>query len=139
MASGYPDYEGGKSGLYLKTDWAAKEGQDQFIQASGADIAPGGDVSQPYLVPTGKKFVICDATYSSFAHELADADKNQMVLLVIANVTVPMAIYQGGNGGGGIIASPPAIIPAGHIIVVSAYNVSGHNCDITATIGGYLV
>lgn len=140
MARGYPDWEGGKSGLYLKPEWAAFEGEDQTFWG---DIVPqpfGGSINFLYNVPADRTLYLNFMAFASFAGAAADADKDQMCTGYVEEVTtaVFMAV-EGGNSGGMILFPKPIVIPGGHQLRLWCYNRANHNCSLILSAGGYLV
>ena len=138
MDRGYPDYEGDKSGLYLKPEWAAKEGTDKDLYASQI-LTPGTGVSITYVVPAGKRLSITQISVSLFAAVVAtDGELNQIVRGYVT-VDGDYKIDIGGNGGAGMSLNKPAIAIAGQTVVGMVENWSNHNTYGSIAINGYEV
>ncbi len=140
MSKGYPDYEGDKSGLYLKPEWAAKEGIDKTLFAVDLTLAYGESVTALYIVPAGKTFRISGISCSTWAGAAADADNEQHCIAEIQDFTTGTYVFsQGGNGGVGHEFSVPRVIPAGHTVYCTCWNFANHSCRGVVTAWGYEV
>lgn len=138
MPRGYPDFEGDKVGLYLKPEWAAKEGVDKNFYAVGADKAFGAGADGSYVVPAGKTLYITQYSYYNRAVLAADADNNQMCWGYLTDLIIADVVF-GGNGGGGGILKKPWVIIAGATMKWYIKNTANHNCHIGLVINGYEV
>lgn len=138
MARGYPDYEGGKSGLYLKPEWAAKEGTHKVFALTKPLAAYDDAEYDSYLVPAGKVLFVHSATLSAFASAAADADKAQhfRTTLQIGSVVY---FSQGGDGGATIALLPPMRINGGSYFQMGIVNKSNHALRIELSVAGYEV
>jgi hypothetical protein len=138
MSHGYPDYEGDKSGLYLKPEWAAKEGIDKNLVVQAINVAIGGNTDGTYVVPAGKTFYINGMSFYSFASAPADAELNQIgrAILYVAAI---FAAAIGGNGGGSLIFPKPIVIGTGVTVTYRVGNVSDHVVNHGMTLFGYEV
>ncbi len=112
MARGFPDYQGDKSGLYLKPEWAAKEGLDKNLELYEEVLAVGAQQVLQYAVPAGKVFIAISVGASSIASNLADRDIQQLGRLVYI-VDGTRYIHIGFNGGGCWNFAKPVIATAG--------------------------
>ncbi len=143
MARGYPDFEGNKSGLYLKPEWAAKEGTDKTFIAGGVMASFSNYVVFNYTVPVGKVLYLNAASFSLYATAVANADHNQIGAAVIYNATVPAIpvdlAYLGGNGGGAIVFPKPVILKAGEVLVGQLVSKADHSCTGWLSVSGYEV
>jgi len=139
MAHGYPDFEGDKSGLYLKPEWAAKEGTDKSFYANR--IAATFGQAPPaafYLVPVGKTLYLNGLSFGVRANLVADADNNQMgSAYIIDTTTGDIYGYVGGNGGGCVVFPKPIVIPGGDVVAYPVVCQANHACDIDVTCWGY--
>ncbi len=106
MAHGYPDFEGDKSGLYLKPEWAAKEGQDKQLTGSTASLGTGYSTILSYAVPTGKVLRITELACShieinnSAAYVKILSDSNELYEMVFRwshekSLSVPFSFAAG--------------------------------------------
>lgn len=132
----YPDYEGGKAGIYLIPEWAAFEATDKNFTASAINVARLGAAFVNYVVPAGKTLYITTASFSNRANLAADADKNQMCDLIIQDGAVSV-FYQGANGGGNVSLSKPLVFDAGSSVSFYIYNQANHNTVVALVAGGY--
>jgi len=140
MASGYPDFEGGKVKLYTVAEWAAKEGTDKNWLISDGVTAYGEFVSTTYDVPAGKTLYITHAAFAIYAIAAGDADNNSIAYAQIQDATVPTVEWsQGGNGGGYANFTKPIVIPSEHRFYCSIFNFSNHNCAIGLMVAGYII
>jgi len=140
MARGYPDFEGDKSGLYLKPEWSAKEARDKNFGLTMANKASGEYVAGSYAVPAGKTLYITGLSFSINGTEAEDRDNNQVgeaVLLLFAGLLTRAIL--GGNGGGGIALSKPIVFEAEDVMYILLYNYANHNCGGYLTLWGYEV
>ena len=141
MARGYPDYEGGKSGLYLKPEWAAFEAIDMtFEGATPVPVSWGVSLTVSYTVPSGKTLYITDVSWWGKADAAADGDNNQIASLWILDVLDPTQtnwFRSAGNGGGAASFSKPIVIPAGHRLDFVVKNEANHVCNIAVAGCGY--
>jgi hypothetical protein len=141
MASGYPDYEGGKQRVYLAPEWAAKEAVDKSFYATRAGATFGqAPVLASWTVTTGKTLYICGLAFSIYASAVANADLPQIGQAYIMDGTSG-DIYAtiGGNGGGSAIFSKPVVIPGDHSFAFPVVCQANHACDINVTVWGYLL
>lgn len=118
MARGYPDWEGGKSGLYGTRDWAAVEDDDLSLVAS-ANIAGGATVNViDHTVPVG------DVAYVDGA--VLSVEFEGRFKLIIGGITVFAILleytegFTGGRMGGRlshVFSTPKKAIAGEHIVV----------------------
>lgn len=138
MTNDYPDFEGGKSGLYSVAEWAAKEGADKNFRIQGLNKANAEGVSGYYTVPTGKTLYMCGASFHIFATASLNADLNQIGMFALINVTTSTVLFRGGgNGGGSCIFSRPIVFTAGQQMQYHCVPYANHNCNLDATFWGY--
>ena len=138
MAHGYPDYEGDKSGLYLKPEWAAKEGTDKNFTYSRGQTPWGGFAQNDYAVPAGKTLYICGMSFYNRSFLAANGDLNQIGVSTIYDVTdLNTLAVLGGNGGGSISFPKPIPIPGGHTVRVYQYNWANHDTAGEVSLWGY--
>ena len=140
MARGYPDFEGGKSGVYLKPEWAAKEGVDKnFTRASGVQKAWGQEDFLTYTVPAGKTLYIVQASLSVSAVFEADADNNQLADFEVGIFGVRTLAHFAALGGGTIVFPKPQVIEAGQVFRVNSRCRSNHKVVLVFSVTGYEV
>jgi len=140
MASGYPDFEGGKRRVYNTADWATDVGLAKAFNAFANNQAWNGVASLIYVVPPGKTLYIMGAATKSMASAAADAELNQMCELIIEDLPSGDDLWwQGGNGGVGQSFTQPIKYDAGHSFILIARNKANHNCNIQVTALGYEV
>lgn len=140
MARGFPDYEGGKSGLYLKPEWAAKEATDKSFSGSGTNKAAGVGIEALYAVTAGKKLYVVSIGVTSYAYAVANAELNQMVLGFVLNDTLGTILGAiGGNGGAFAQYNKVLVIDGGQTVSLSALNASGHACNLGLSVQAYEV
>lgn len=140
MARGYPDFEGEKSGVFLKPEWAAFEGEDKNFDGRDTNKPRNTGVAVVYLVPVGKTLYLDHLTFGIWANLAADADNNQMGHAYIYNAsTVIYHVELGGNGGGAITLLKPIVILTGQTVQIVLQNRANHNCEVYVHAGGYEV
>lgn len=140
MAHGYPDFEGGKRGLYSVADWAAYEGVDKNFAHDTAALTWGGSEHLSYSVPEGKTLFISGMSFTIFPESGEDADNNQIGEIHLINATTleaPAVI--GGNGGGGIVFSKPVRFKAEEELQLYVVCKANHICFMRVTCWGYEV
>jgi len=138
MAKGYPDYEGDKSGLYLKPEWAAKEGTDKNFFVARLNVAYLGFASATYTVPAKKTLYVCGLTFSVIAVAAVDADKNQVGTGYLRNDTDGIVLLDlGGNAGNWVTFPKPIVVAAGKDFLYAVYNFANHRCHIAISVWGY--
>jgi hypothetical protein len=140
MASGYPDYEGGKQKVYLVPEWAAKEGADVYFNWGGLNVGEGLSASLTHDVPADKTLYITQLSFYSRAFAVENADLNQICMASIGDSgDVENTWQQGGNGGGAAIFHKPMVIHGGNTATFAVYNYSNHHCNCGLTVSGYEV
>jgi len=138
MARGYPDFEGDKSGLYLKPEWAAKEGKDKDFLTQGLNKAFGESKDISYAVPALKILLVTQLFASNMAVVAADADNNQFCIVEISVGDMPK--YEVGmNGGGLVVLAKPYVIDSEETVAVNVTNRANHNTNINVGFSGYEV
>jgi len=138
VARGYPDFEGDKSGLYLKPEWAAYEGIDKNFRATGLNKATLTWASFSYDVPAGKTLYICGASMWIRGYAVEDRDNNQIGALDLQNFTTATHLVMvGGNGGCSVVLPKPLVIPGDDKFYGAFFNKSNHSCNIEGTAWGY--
>ncbi len=138
MARGYPDFEGGKRGLYLIGEWAAKEGIDKNLWAAAAGKTFGQNVQLTYTVTTGKVLQVVGITYASYANAAADGDNNQICVAQLW-IGASNKIQTGGNGGGQVPLRKPLEVAGGLVLNAFCINYANHTTDMFIGITGYEV
>ena len=138
MAHGYPDYEGEKSGLYLKPEWAAKEGTDKNMSATAAAQAPGGFSQLSYTVPNGRTLYVTQFNAAIYAAVVGDAELNQMCLVSLW-IGASQRYQLGANGGGLWVLSKPLTVTETKVLNLFCHNSSAHTCHLYGGMGGYEV
>lgn len=138
MARGYPDYEGNKAGVYLKSEWAAREGRSLVLSNSADTIVRGGGISAGMAVPAGKRWVINEVGGSSVSWNAADGELNQMCFLQLA-VDGVAVLQLGGNGGAYAPLSEPIELTAGQLVGVALQNMANHDSSLFVFAHGYEV
>jgi len=127
-------------GVYLQPEWAAAQGTDKNFRASQAGLSFGTYGYASYAVPTGKTLYITHIGGYSYAHAVADADKNQIMAISIYDATAPGYLFEtGGNGGAFANLSKPIRVPAEHTVWFMAWNFANHDCDVSVSVSGYEV
>ena len=138
MARGYPDFEGDKAGLYLKPEWASKEGLRKSLRVTAENKGYGESFSTTYTVPAGKELRINLVTGWALAANAVDADKNQgfEVWIIVSLVYV---LIVAGNFGLAAPLSAPLIFDAGDVLTYSGICYANHDCYLGFTLSGYEV
>ena len=140
MAHGYPDWEGGKSGLYLMPEWAAKEATDKNFRGIATDKGYPLGITVAYTVPIGKTLYITNYSFRLVASNVADADKNQIGVAYVFNFTDAIVYSEiGGNGGGSVSLNKPLRFAGGKIANFIANCYANHDCDVVIAANGYEV
>ena len=140
MASGYPDYEGGKQRVYLTPEWAAKEGIDKTFTASGGPLNFGVVALLNYNVPVGKTLVLTDLSFTVVASVAANGELNQIGTAYVKNATTGVVyISQGGNGGGVYALRKPVVILGGEQLEIGVASWTNHPCHVRTDASGYEV
>ncbi len=138
MARGYPDYEGDKSGLYLKSEWAAMEGLDKNFSATADTIGRGGGISAGGIVGVEKKWIINEVSGSCVSWLAVDGELNQMCFLTVSVAGV--AVFKiGGNGGVYAPFGKPLAVTEGQLFGVALTNMANHDCSLFVSAHGYEV
>lgn len=140
MASGYPDYEGQKSGVYSIADWAVIKGVEKIfgIYSASKGWKEEGEVN--YTVPAGKTLYINWVGCWIRAHTDTDYDHFFYFgcsLSEIVDATYIEKALFGGIGGGSIVLSTPAVIDAGNQLALVITNHSNLDTDMYAEAIGY--
>ena len=140
MASGYPDFEGGKRRVFGTGDWAADVGVDKSFYGGAGALPAHSESHVDYLVTPGKTLYLSNASFGSFAELPADSELNQICALEMQDLTMVTNIwFQGGNGGGAVVFTTPLVIPGGHQIRILVYNLSNHSSDAFFSVDGWEV
>lgn len=140
MAHGYPDFEGDKSSIYSKPQWAAVDATDKNWLISSTDMDYGESITTTYPVPANKTLYITQASFSVYAQLVADADNNQIAIAQIQDLDAPAVLWaMCGNGGGGMPFHKPLVIPAGHRFYASIVARANHPLVIGLMVAGYEV
>lgn len=140
MPRGYPDYEGGKAGLYGIAEWGAKEGNSVDLYVAGTNKASGTNVYNDYGVAAGKTLYIFHTSFYSYAYSEADRDNNQMCVLdflILPDLTSPLTV--GGNGGGSVTLDKPIVVTTGKTLRYRVTNTANHNCNMGVGFSGILI
>ncbi len=138
MTHGYPDYEGDKSGLYLKPEWAAKEGIDLNLLALGAGKTWGQGVILFQPVLAGQTLFITQVQCAIFADAALDSELNNMCSLSLVVGVINVA-YQGGNGGVSLPLPKPIVIVGVDCFSAGVTDRSNPTCSLVVSAQGYLV
>jgi hypothetical protein len=140
MASGYPDYEGGKQRVYLVPEWSALKAADKDFFSYAGDMPHGDGPLISYTVPAGKTLYIMQIAWFSCASTIGDYELNQMCSSLIYNATTGTYYMKiGGNAGGSFVLGKPIVVPGGEEIQIYCTNESGHTTDAYITAQGYEV
>ena len=132
------DIEAQSIGLYLQPEWASKEGVDKNFYFFTNNLEPQLDAGANYTPPAYKTLFICQLSFSLCADKVADADKNQIGVGIIDNVSDSLRLIRlGGNGGGGITFTKPFAIPGGKQMWYGGFNYSAHTCNLGVAVHGY--
>lgn len=138
MARGYPDFEGGKAGLYLVAEWASFEGTEKTLHATAVDKGYWESTAIEYEVPAGKVFYCSKIACAIVASNAADGDKNQICDMSMGNLTEGVSYTEVGGNGGAIAVHPvPIAFPAGDTFAVTVRNCANHDCNIYISAEGY--
>jgi len=140
MANDYPDFEGDKSGIHLKADWAAHEGIDKNIFATLTNCVKNAVVVGSYLVPAGKTLYVTEFSFAIWATNAADADNNQFGYAYLVELGLGLVTdIVGGNGGGFMPLAKPAVFTAGQTMRAVVSCQTNHFSEIRVTAHGYEV
>ncbi len=128
--------------MYLKPEWAAKEGIDKSFTNSGNDIPTEIAIANAYVVPAGKELRVVQGAFMAYGSVAATRDLNQMCFLRITRVRAGVTtdpFFQGGNGGGPMHLPEPLVFIAADAVTFAEYNGANHDCDLGFYIGAYEV
>lgn len=138
MTSGYPDFEGDKSAVFSKADWAALMGIDKDFSGIGTDKAFNASTLVTYTVPAGKKLYIVQASIGIFASAVANADNNQFGYLYLYNATTAANLaFVGVNGGGSLMFPKPIALTALQVFRLYGVSKANHDVDIYISASGW--
>ena len=140
MARGYPDFEGGKAGLYSIADWTAKEATDKNFFSSALSKTYGQVDEESYTVPAGKTLYITQFYCYAIASNVADGDNNQICgASLYRSNPAPQSTYAhlAGNGGGAVALPKPAVFTAGETMIMAVASYANHTCNIGVGASGY--
>ena len=133
MASGYPDYEGGKRKVYLVPAWAAEEGLDKNVVGTSALTASGFmATTAQYTVPAGKTLYITDAGLGVTGGVVAEVQ-----WYIYFDETIKT--INGGVQGSIVAFTKPLVATAGTVVSVRGKHVSADNQFLMGYLGGYEV
>ena len=140
MPSGYPDFEGNKSGLYLKGSWSEQGGLRKILSGVKVNAAFQENAFILYTVPAGKTLHITTLSAYCVASAVADADNNQICTL---EVFTPLAsdrqILAGLNGGGVFPLEQEIRVNEGDDFLELVYSYCNHTVNLACTARGYLI
>jgi len=140
MARGFPDYEGGKAGLYPAGFWAAYEGKEVTIRNNAGGKTFAQATTADYTPAVGKTLYITDISFYAFASVVANADNNQFVNFYLAYPDLlTWHVMIGGNGGGYVQLARPLKVDAGETVSARLVARANHAIDVGFTVGGFLV
>lgn len=138
MASGYPDYEGGKSRVYSVADWSVIQGIEVNLTASGANQVWGVTIGISSLIPAGTTRYLTGVSWVIAPAAAADYDHHaHFEGYIKENLAGTYLAAIGGNGGGYLSLTRPLVFAAGEICrleIVSRCNV---RCNMRVTGWGY--
>ena len=124
--------------VILRADWAPQIGTDKDLTAPAFSVGFGGFADLTYVPPADKMLLITDVVGSMVADAVADAEKSNMMEVVIV-VAGGDSIRIGGNGGAAMPWRKPIVVPPSTAVDVIVYNMSGHTCSGRVTAHGYEV
>lgn len=140
MASGYPDYEGGKRRVYSTADWAADVGVDKSFTATDTSMAFEETVEASHLVPAGKTFYVVHCSFNIRANAAANANSQSLGLVYLSiDGVAGFPFLDGGNGGGSSILSPPVVVEAGQTVRLLGLCAANQDSRMNVTMSGYEV
>lgn len=123
-----------------QAEWAALTGVDKNFMVSGDNIAFGSGVEGTYVVTTGKTLYICGMSFLITAVNAADANANQIGMVLLSSYTPTIYLaYLGGNGGGGITFPKPLAVASGKTFSYSVASRANHYTNLRLTVWGYEV
>ncbi|KKN28995.1 hypothetical protein LCGC14_0848610 [marine sediment metagenome] len=138
MASGYPDFEGSKSGLYLQSNWRELGGSRKILSGvkTGATFKQSAEIL--HVVPTGLTLYITTLSASCIASAAADGDNNQMCLMeIFAPTILDKQIAAALNGGGIFPLGQEIKVAAGETFTGYLYSYANHKVDLVLVVRGY--
>ncbi len=125
--------------VVLRPEWAAVQAVDKNFYSGGGGLVWGDFLEIPFIVPAGKTLYITHFSVSARADGIADADKNQICVAYIRNVTLALILYTlGGNGGGSANLTKAIRINSGEQVIFHGTNYAAHDSTVYLSAGGYL-
>jgi len=138
VASGYPDYEGGKQRVYLVQQWAVEGALDKSFSGTGANLTWGMGISVLYNVPAAKKLVIVSMALSVKATAQANADLPHHVSAILS-IGGTEKTRIGTDAGGHWNFDEPYEGAAGQLVEFDGNVEANHAVDITLSVQAYEV
>lgn len=138
MASGYPDFEGGKQKVFGVETWSALVGSEVHINGS-KNLAAFGDsgYTVQYAVPAGKTFYVTQFYVVAYAQVAANAELPLPFRIDIESDGAPKA-RAGGNYGDLFLLPVPVAVDGGDEAKVLVVNLSNHAVTVIAGAIGYV-
>ena len=140
MAHGYPDFEGDKSGLYLKPEWSAREALDKNFYAHNLLAAWAGTAIVTYNVPAGKTLYICGAACLVAPILVADVDKTIRCMFKLEEgIGATYRLQESSFGGNSVTLAKPLVWTGGEQFKATIVSLSAPVVSITINAWGYEV
>lgn len=133
MARGYPDFEGNKSGLYSKAEWAAFEGSDRNITGTSLVLPAAATALISYTPPATQTFYI-----SHFGCNLISGAGNVALYIQESPIIVYLAVAGGAQGCFASL-NKPIVVAGGQMVRMVAYHFGLGALTLAGHIGGYLI
>lgn len=133
MARGYPDFEGNKSGLYLKPEWAAFEATDWNVAGGALGFAPNVLTVIVFdTVPLGRRIYI---TQFSFGVAVGTIGNVFGYLAINGAIRLPF----GGAQGCIATVAKPIVATSLQLIELWALHTVAGNQNVYGHMAGYLI
>ncbi len=140
MASGYPDFEGDKSGLRLQSNWREFGGKRKVLTGVKVSATFKQSAVILYVVPSGLTLYVTTLSIACIASVAADGDNNQFCFVELSAPSVLDKQVSAGLNGGGIFPLGQEIkVAAGETLFATLYSYANHNVDLALTIRGYQI
>lgn len=134
------DIEAQSVGVYLQPEWAGLQGIDKDFEGGMDNCGDGSSTYIAYSVLSDETLYVTYLGFEIRGQASEDRGANQMGHAYVYDVTDELVLGGfGGNGGGNATYTKPIIIPPNHLVRFMVVNMSGHNCSVGVSAGGYVI